>query len=48
MRLPTGLHTALRLAADDRDVSLIWLIRKLLAEGIERLDPELRLTHDED
>lgn len=44
LRLPDGLHENLVNAADDRRVSVTWLINKMLEEGLERLNPEIKVT----
>ena len=47
VRLPEELHRELRTAADDRDLSINYLIVKAVEEFLPRLIPaeELRLTH---
>lgn len=46
IRIPTQLHARLREAADDRDVSVNWLVLRALEDFLDRLIPadELRLT----
>lgn len=39
LRLDADLVERLRQEAEDRDVSVNWLVGKLLAEGLERLIP---------
>jgi predicted HicB family RNase H-like nuclease len=48
IRLPIPLHERLRDAADDRDLSVNFLVVKALEEFLDRLIPadELRLTRD--
>ena len=48
IRLPAELHRRLRDAADDRDLSVNYLVVKAVEEFLERLIPadELRLTRD--
>jgi predicted transcriptional regulator len=46
IRLPAELHDRLREAADERDLSINYLVVKAVEEFLERLIPadELRLT----
>jgi predicted transcriptional regulator len=46
IRLPEDLHRRLREAADDRDLSINYLVVKAVEEFLENLIPvdELRLT----
>ena len=48
IRFPEELHARLRDAADDRDLSVNFLVVKAVEEFLERLIPakELRLTRD--
>lgn len=50
IRLKPELHEALALAADERDVSMNWLVNRAVADFLSRLIPvsELRLTRDSD
>jgi predicted HicB family RNase H-like nuclease len=47
-RLPKDVHEALRIAAEDRGVSMNWLICRAVAEYLDRLVPveEMLLTRD--
>lgn len=47
-RIPKELHDKLKEAADDRDVTMNWLVIRALEEFLDRLIPaeELRLTRD--
>ena len=49
IRLPPELHDQLMTIAEERDVSLNWVIVKLLTEGIEHVVPatEIRLTRSD-
>jgi predicted HicB family RNase H-like nuclease len=46
IRFPSDLHESLRIAAEDRDLSINFLVVKAVEEFLERLIPasELRLT----
>lgn len=46
LRLPAELHDRLSEAADDRDVSINWLMTKAIEEFLDRLIPadEMRWT----
>lgn len=48
IRFPGPLHQKLREAADDRELSINFLVVKAVEEFLERLIPasELRLTRD--
>lgn len=48
VRLPPDLHDRLRVAAEERDLSVNYLVTKAVEEFLERLIPaeELRLTRD--
>jgi predicted DNA-binding protein len=48
VRMPSALHDRLRGAAEDRDLSVNYLVNKAVEEFLERLIPaeELRLTRD--
>lgn len=48
IRFPAELHEALRQAAEDRDVSINWLVNKAVQEFLPRLIPmdEWKLTRD--
>jgi predicted HicB family RNase H-like nuclease len=47
--LPDELHQRIAEAAEARGVSASWLVRRLLAEGLDNLKPatELRLTKED-
>lgn len=48
IRLRPELHAALALAADERDVSMNWLVNRAVAYYLDRLIPadELTLTRE--
>ena len=48
MRLPKDLHARLLAAADERDVSANWLVKRALEDYLDRLIPvdEVRWTRD--
>jgi predicted HicB family RNase H-like nuclease len=48
VRLPQDLHAQLREAADDRDLSVNYLVVKAVEDFLRRLIPadQLRLTRD--
>ena len=48
IRFPPELHEALRTAAEDRDLSINYLVVKAVADYLPRLIPadKLRLTRD--
>lgn len=50
VRLPALLHEQLREAAEERDVSMTWLITKAVQDLLEHLLPveEIRWTRDAD
>lgn len=50
VRLPALLHEQLRVAAEERGVSMTWLITKAVQELLERLTPveEIQWTRDAD
>lgn len=44
MRMPMEMWERLNVEADARDLTVNWLVNRLLAEGLERLNPEMRVT----
>lgn len=48
VRFPPELHKRLEVAADERDVSLNWVVNRACEEFLERLIPveEMRWTRD--
>ena len=49
IRFPVEIHDALRKAADERDVSINWLVNKAVEDFLPRLIPadEIRWTRSE-
>lgn len=50
VRLDADLHERLKAEADERDVPLVWIVNRLLREGVEQLRPaaEFTLTRKDD
>ena len=44
MQFPEDLNDALTAAAAERGVSVNWLVGQLCREGLERLEPVIRVT----
>lgn len=49
VRIPEDLGQRLRTEADARGVTVTWMVKRLLSEGLERIEPasDFRLTRED-